>query len=96
MSKETDRAIRRAQELEATGVASEDSDSDVLRSTGTMAIALLTACAASLAAISLTAVSAWLIVEASYGPPIMTLLVAIVGVRFFGSVVEQYFNASKP
>ncbi|EKU47811.1 thiol reductant ABC exporter subunit CydC [Brevibacterium casei] len=52
--------------------------------TGTMAIALLTACAASLAAISLTAVSAWLIVEASYGPPIMTLLVAIVGVRFFG------------
>ncbi|WP_342037827.1 thiol reductant ABC exporter subunit CydC [Brevibacterium ammoniilyticum] len=52
--------------------------------TGTMVIALLTACAASLAAISLTAVSAWLIVEASYGPPIMTLLVAIVGVRFFG------------
>ena len=41
MSKETDRAIRRAQELEATGVASEDSDSDVLRSTGTMAIATL-------------------------------------------------------
>ncbi|MFC9443798.1 ABC transporter transmembrane domain-containing protein, partial [Brevibacterium sp. NPDC056947] len=50
----------------------------------TMLIALLTACASSLAAISLTALSGWLIVEASYGPPIMTLLVAIVGVRFFG------------
>lgn len=33
---------------------------------------------------ALTGVSAWLIVEASFGPHIMTLLVAIVGVRFFG------------
>ena len=39
MSKETDRAIQRAQQIEATGTASEDSDSDVLRSTGTMAMA---------------------------------------------------------
>lgn len=49
-----------------------------------MVIALLSSCASSLAAISLTAVSAWLIVEASYQPPIMILMVAIVGVRFFG------------
>jgi len=35
-------------------------------------------------AIALTAVSAWLIVRASEQPAIMYLLVAIVGVRFFG------------
>ncbi|WP_231441306.1 thiol reductant ABC exporter subunit CydC [Brevibacterium zhoupengii] len=52
--------------------------------TPNMIIALLSSCASSLAAIALTAVSAWLIVEASYQPPIMILLVAIVGVRFFG------------
>ena len=52
--------------------------------TPNMIIALLASCASSLAAIALTAVSAWLIVEASYQPPIMILLVAIVGVRFFG------------
>lgn len=42
---------------------------------GTLAIAF---------AIALTAVSAWLIVRASQQPAIMYLLVAIVGVRFFG------------
>ncbi|MCF2587885.1 thiol reductant ABC exporter subunit CydC [Brevibacterium sp. UCMA 11752] len=52
--------------------------------TPNMIIALLASCASSLAAIALTAVSAWLIVEASYQPPIMILMVAIVGVRFFG------------
>lgn len=52
--------------------------------TPNMIIALLSSCASSLSAIALTAVSAWLIVEASYQPPIMLLLVAIVGVRFFG------------
>src|SRR5699024_12570512 len=52
--------------------------------TPTMSLAALSACASSLAAIALTAVSAWLIVAASYQPPIMLLLVAIVGVRFFG------------
>ncbi|MCF2574585.1 hypothetical protein [Brevibacterium sp. UCMA 11754] len=52
--------------------------------TPNMIIALLSSCASSLAAIALTAVSAWLIVEASYQPPIMILMVAIVGVRFFG------------
>jgi ATP-binding cassette subfamily C protein CydCD len=39
---------------------------------------------ASAFAIALTTVSAWLIVRASESPAIMYLLVAIVGVRFFG------------
>lgn len=39
---------------------------------------------ATLFALSLTALSGWLIVRASEHPPIMYLLVAIVGVRFFG------------
>ncbi|NYF08952.1 ATP-binding cassette subfamily C protein CydCD [Leifsonia sp. AK011] len=46
--------------------------------------AVLLGSAAALAALSLTAVSGWLIVRASEQPPIMYLLVAIVGVRFFG------------
>jgi ATP-binding cassette subfamily C protein CydCD len=39
---------------------------------------------AALAAVSLTAVSGWLIVKASTQPSMMYLMVAIVGVRFFG------------
>ncbi|GAB2890118.1 thiol reductant ABC exporter subunit CydC [Neomicrococcus lactis] len=39
---------------------------------------------AVLAAAALSAVSGWLIVYASQQPPVMYLLVAIVGVRFFG------------
>lgn len=35
-------------------------------------------------AVALTALSGWLIVQASARPPILLLLVAIVGVRFFG------------
>jgi ATP-binding cassette subfamily C protein CydCD len=46
--------------------------------------ATLLGTAASLFAVSLTAVSGWLIVRASEHPAIMYLLVAIVGVRFFG------------
>lgn len=38
----------------------------------------------SASAIALTALSGWLIVRASEQPPIMYLMVAIVGVRFFG------------
>ncbi|MCW4384389.1 thiol reductant ABC exporter subunit CydD [Salinibacterium sp. SYSU T00001] len=51
---------------------------------GRIALALLLGTLAALFAISLTAVSAWLIVQSSRQPHIMTLLVAIVGVRFFG------------
>ncbi|WP_098731222.1 thiol reductant ABC exporter subunit CydC [Brevibacterium epidermidis] len=63
--------------------------------TPTMLLAALTACASSLAAIALTAVSAWLIVEASYQPPIMLLMVAIVGVRFFGLSRSVLLYASR-
>lgn len=38
----------------------------------------------SISAIALTSLSAWLIVRASEQPPILYLLVAITGVRFFG------------
>lgn len=39
---------------------------------------------AALSAVALTALSGWLIVRASQQPPILMLMVAIVGVRFFG------------
>ncbi|TBN58247.1 thiol reductant ABC exporter subunit CydC [Glaciihabitans arcticus] len=56
-----------------------------LRPTGwRFTASILLGAAAALFAISLTAVSGWLIVRASEQPPIMYLLVAIVGVRFFG------------
>ncbi len=56
-----------------------------LRPTAGRAVAaILLGTAASLFAISLTALSGWLVVRASEQPPIMYLLVAIVGVRFLG------------
>lgn len=45
---------------------------------------VLLAAAAVLSGAALTAVSGWLIVNASTRPPMMVLMVAIVGVRFFG------------
>lgn len=51
---------------------------------GHFVAAALLGTAASISAIALTSLSAWLIVRASEQPPIMYLLVAIVGVRFFG------------
>ena len=39
---------------------------------------------ASASGVALTATAAWLIVQASTAPPVLTLLVAIVGVRLFG------------
>ncbi len=51
---------------------------------GRFAFAALLGTAATLFAITLLAVSGWLIVRASQEPAIMYLLVAIVGVRFFG------------
>ncbi|MDQ1527181.1 MAG: ATP-binding cassette, subfamily bacterial CydCD [Microbacteriaceae bacterium] len=49
---------------------------------------------AAVFAICLTGLSGWLIVRASQHPPIMYLLVAIVGVRFFGigRAVLRYFE----
>lgn len=52
--------------------------------TGRFWLGIASAVGAVAAGTSLTAVSAWLIVHASFEPPIMYLLVAIVGVRFFG------------
>ena len=45
---------------------------------------VMMAAATSLAAVALTALSGWLIVRAAEGPAMMYLMVAIVGVRFFG------------
>ena len=53
-------------------------------SAGRWALAVLLGVAATAFGLSLTAVSAWLIVRASEHPEIMYLMVAIVGVRFFG------------
>ncbi|MGN6033094.1 MAG: ATP-binding cassette domain-containing protein, partial [Thermomicrobiales bacterium] len=47
-------------------------------------LAILWGTIAALFAVALTSVSGWLIVRASQQPPILYLLVAIVGVRFFG------------
>lgn len=46
--------------------------------------AVLLGALAALASVALTSVSAWLIIRASEQPPILYLMVAIVGVRFFG------------
>ena len=56
----------------------------VAASRGRFAAALSLGLGASLFGVSLTAVSGWLIVRASEHPAIMYLMVAIVGVRFFG------------
>ena len=47
-------------------------------------LALVLGTGATMFAVTLTALSAWLIVRASEQPPILYLLMAIVGVRFFG------------
>ena len=51
---------------------------------GRLALAVLAGAAASGAAVGLTATSAWLISAASEQPPVLSLMVAITGVRFFG------------
>ncbi|WP_343924852.1 thiol reductant ABC exporter subunit CydC [Rhodoglobus aureus] len=81
-----------AQELDADAVAAPSSPRATLASLlefvrpslATLVGAIALGIGASLFAISLTAISGWLIVRASEHPPIMFLLVAIVGVRFFG------------
>ncbi len=51
---------------------------------GRLLLALLAGVAAAGAAVALTATSAWLISRAAQQPPVLTLIVAIVAVRFFG------------
>lgn len=57
-------------------------------------IPYLLSSAAYLAGIGLTITSAWLITMASFRPPLVTLGIAIVGVRFFGisRSVARYFE----
>ncbi len=50
------------------------------RAAGAIALGVL----ASLSGVALTATAGWLIVKASEHPPVLTLMVAIVGVRTFG------------
>ncbi|RBY88043.1 thiol reductant ABC exporter subunit CydC [Blastococcus sp. TBT05-19] len=51
---------------------------------GAMRRAVTLGALSSLAGVALTAVSGWLIVRAAEMPPVLTLLVATAGVRFFG------------
>ena len=51
---------------------------------GRLGLAVLAGAAASAATIGLTATSAWLIASASERPPVLSLMIAITGVRFFG------------
>lgn len=51
---------------------------------GRLCLAVLLATVALASGIALTATSAWLIVRAAQQPPMLTLMVAIVGVRAFG------------
>jgi thiol reductant ABC exporter CydC subunit len=51
---------------------------------GRMLLAVLAGAAAAGAAIGLTATSAWLISRAAERPPVLYLMVAVTGVRFFG------------
>lgn len=63
--------------------ASEDDEPDRSRGPALWSSAVLGALA-SASGVALTATAGWLIVQASTQPPVLTLLVAIVGVRLFG------------
>ena len=58
----------------------EQASGDRARAAGAVALGVL----ASLSGVALTATAGWLIVKASEHPPVLTLMVAIVGVRTFG------------
>ena len=51
---------------------------------GRLGLGILAGVAAAVSAVGLTAVSAWLISRAAERPPVLALMVAIVGVRTFG------------
>ena len=51
---------------------------------GRLTLAATAGAAALLASVGLTATAAWLIARASQQPPVLTLTVAVVAVRFFG------------
>ncbi|WP_370195214.1 thiol reductant ABC exporter subunit CydD [Nocardioides sp.] len=60
-----------------------DSERSAPRPTG-LGLATVLGTLASLSGVALTATAGWLIVQASTHPPVLTLMVAIVGVRAFG------------
>ncbi|WP_300430714.1 thiol reductant ABC exporter subunit CydD [uncultured Nocardioides sp.] len=60
-----------------------DSQRSAPRPTG-LGLATVLGTLASLSGVALTATAGWLIVQASTHPPVLTLMVAIVGVRAFG------------
>ncbi|MCL8027214.1 thiol reductant ABC exporter subunit CydD [Nocardioides bruguierae] len=59
-------------------------DTPLLAGRGRLALATLVGALSSASGVALTATSGWLIVQASLMPPVLTLMVAIVGVRTFG------------
>ncbi|WP_347057312.1 thiol reductant ABC exporter subunit CydC [Blastococcus sp. HT6-30] len=65
----------------ATGERPTDDDRAIRRA---LRRAVAAGSLSSAAGVALTAVSGWLIVRAAEMPPVLTLMVAIVGVRFFG------------
>jgi len=62
----------------------EQAPDDVIPPGHGFGIATLLAAAASLSGVALTATAGWLIVKAAEHPAVLTMLVAIVGVRTFG------------
>jgi ATP-binding cassette subfamily C protein CydCD len=71
-------------ETRTLGAESPADEADDGGRRGLLAKAVLAGSLSSGAGVALTAVSGWLIVRAAEMPPVLTLLVAIVGVRFFG------------
>ncbi|MDQ1553482.1 MAG: ATP-binding cassette, subfamily bacterial CydCD, partial [Microbacteriaceae bacterium] len=84
----------RAESVARPGSASAALSAFLSPAKGRIIAAIALGTGAAVFAICLTALSGWLIVRASQHPPIMYLLVAIVGVRFFGigRAVLRYFE----
>ncbi|WP_300645596.1 thiol reductant ABC exporter subunit CydD [Nocardioides sp.] len=68
---------------EGAGCSTPDTSTDGSNARG-LALATLLGTLASLSGVALTATAGWLIVQSSTHPPVLTLMVAIVGVRTFG------------
>ncbi|MGV3564358.1 MAG: thiol reductant ABC exporter subunit CydD [Nocardioides sp.] len=79
-----DRAGSRHSDVpQGAGGSTPDTSTDGSNTRG-LALATLLGTLASLSGVALTATAGWLIVQSSTHPPVLTLMVAIVGVRTFG------------
>ena len=79
-----DRAGSRHSDVpQGVGGSTPDTSTDGSNARG-LALATLLGTLASLSGVALTATAGWLIVQSSTHPPVLTLMVAIVGVRTFG------------